>query len=250
VPDTPPTAATEIRDLYEDFRVMADTINRRSRYLRDFAAAVSHEFKTPLAGIGGAVELLQDHFETMSPDERARFLANIGADNARLSHLVARLLDLARADMARPGADARADIGEAAHRVADAVSDATFAVSVELASHPPRVAVPASAIEAVLATLADNSRQAGARRAWITARAEGAAVRLVFQDDGPGVAAPDRDRLFEPFFTTRRADGGTGLGLAIALSLMQAHGGAMALLEAETGARFEVTLPLPAAAPA
>ncbi len=247
VPETPPTAATEIRDLYQDFRVMADTINRRSRYLRDFAAAVSHEFKTPLAGIGGAVELLQDHFETMSAAERARFLGNIGDDNARLSHLVARLLDLARADMARPGAEARAEIAAAAHRVADAVSDDSFTVTVDLSPRLPLVAVPASAIEAVVSTLADNSRQAGARHAWVSAEVEGEAVRLIFADDGPGVASPDRHRLFEPFFTTRRADGGTGLGLAIALSLMQAHGGGVALGDVETGARFEVTLPLPTA---
>ena len=86
---------------------MAEAIARRSRYLRDFAAAVSHEFKTPLAGITGAVELLQDHDETMSAGRARRFLDNIAADSARLSQLVARLLDLARADMARPDADAR-----------------------------------------------------------------------------------------------------------------------------------------------
>ena len=73
IPETPATAAVEIRDLYEDFRVMAEAITRRSRYLRDFAGAVSHEFKTPLAGITGAVELLQDHYEEMSEAERRRF---------------------------------------------------------------------------------------------------------------------------------------------------------------------------------
>ena len=83
---------------------MAEAIARRSRYLRDFAAAVSHEFKTPLAGIRGAVELLEDHHEEMTEAERARFLGNISADTARLSQLVTRLLDLARADMARPEA--------------------------------------------------------------------------------------------------------------------------------------------------
>ena len=96
VPDTPRTAAVEIRQLYEDFAVMAAAIARRSRYLRDFAAAVSHEFKTPLAGITGAVELLQDHGATMKPEDRQRFLGNIAADSGRLNQLVTRLLDLAR----------------------------------------------------------------------------------------------------------------------------------------------------------
>src|SRR3546814_13727325 len=55
---------------------MAAAIERRSRYLRDFAHAMSHEFKTPLSGIRGAIELLEDHDATMSAEERRRFLAN------------------------------------------------------------------------------------------------------------------------------------------------------------------------------
>ena len=57
VPEPPATAAIEIRALYDNFASMAERIERRSRYLRDFAAAVSHEFKTPIAGISGAIEL-------------------------------------------------------------------------------------------------------------------------------------------------------------------------------------------------
>lgn len=74
-PPPPPTASVEIRDLYEDFGQMAEAVDRRSRYFRDFAAAVSHEFKTPLAGIQGAVELLQDHGDDMEPHQRRRFIA-------------------------------------------------------------------------------------------------------------------------------------------------------------------------------
>src|SRR3546814_20889480 len=80
---------------------MAAAIERRSRYLRDFAHAMSHEFKTPLSGIRGAIELLEDHDATMSAEERRRFLANADADARRLARLVSRLLDLARADMLR-----------------------------------------------------------------------------------------------------------------------------------------------------
>src|SRR4029077_5483758 len=67
--DRPALQVVEIRDLYDNFDVMADTIARRSQYLRDFAASVSHEFKTPLAGISGAIELLEDHGDSMSAAE-------------------------------------------------------------------------------------------------------------------------------------------------------------------------------------
>ncbi len=241
IPQTPPTAAVEIRALYEDFRAMAGAIARRSRYLRDFAAAVSHEFKTPLAGIRGGVELLEDHHATMSEAERRRFLGNIAADTERLSHLVTRLLDLARADMAQPQAGASAEVAGAVRRVADGF--AGFPVAAILPPGLGRAAVSEAAIEAVLTILVDNARQAGASRATIAARMEADTIVLSVADDGPGVPAADHDRLFEPFFTSRRAEGGTGLGLSIARSLLAAHHARIELAEAQAGARFEVTLP-------
>jgi signal transduction histidine kinase len=240
IPRTPRTAAVEIRDLYEDFRAMAERIERRSGYLRDFAAAVSHEFKTPLAGIGGAVELLQDHFETMSPAERRRFLDNIAGDSGRLSQLVTRLLDLARADMAMPEAGAAADLAEPVRRAADA---AGFPVEVDVPRDIPLVAAPVTTLESVLTILLQNARQAGAGHATVTAVLEGGDVILTVADDGPGVPAADRDRLFEPFFTSRRAEGGTGLGLPIARSLLAASQARIELADAGQGAAFRVTLP-------
>ena len=244
IPDTPQTAAIEIRQLYEDFRMMAEAIARRSRYLRDFAAAVSHEFKTPLAGIGGAVELLQDHGGAMSAEERARFLANISADNTRLAQLVTRLLDLARADMARPGAGVSADVAATVHRVADAQGGTKLNIETTLATRLPAVGVPEEAIETVLTVLLENARQAGAVKALVTASVSPDGVCLTVSDDGPGVAEADRERLFEPFFTSRRASGGTGLGLPIARSLLAASSGRISLTPSVSGARFEVVLPL------
>ncbi len=141
VPPPPATAAVEIRDLYEDFGRMAEAVDRRSRYLRDFAAAVSHEFKTPLAGIQGAVELLQDHGDDMEAEQRRRFLGNIDADARRLSDLVTRLLDLARADMARPEAGAAVDVRSVAARIADALKGG-LTIVIDLPADLPQVAVP------------------------------------------------------------------------------------------------------------
>ena len=243
VPDTPTTAAMEIQQLYGDFRAMAEAIARRSQYLRDFAAALSHEFKTPLAGISGAAELLDDHFETMSPEERQRFLGNIRADSGRLSQLVTRLLDLARADMTRAEAGASSDPAGPVNRIADAMGSPGFAVVSRVGRGLPAVAAPPEMVEAVLATLVENSRQAGATEAVISAQIEEDSVSLAVQDNGPGIPPADRDRLFEPFFTSRRAAGGTGLGLSIARSLAAAHHGAVDLVPSERGACFVLRLP-------
>ena len=240
VPEAPATAAIEIRALFADFAAMAAAVDRRGRYLRDFAAAVSHEFKTPLAGIRGGIELLEDHGAAMSDADRRRFLGNIAADADRLSQLVGRLLDLARADMAPRDAGASSDPAAALARVADAWSGFVVVDTGPL----PHVAVPQPALEAVLTALFENSRQAGATRVAVTAHAGADTLALRVDDDGPGVPPGDAPRLFEPFFTSRRATGGTGLGLPIARSLLHASGGELALADVDQGATFVVTLPL------
>ena len=243
VPETPVTAAIEIAQLYDNFRAMAERIERRSRYLRDFAAAVSHEFKTPIAGIRGALELLGDHGAAMSAAERQRFLGNATADADRLARLVQRLLDLARADMATIDADARADVVAAARRVADSFRGDGFAVEV-IAADAPSARVTSEAIETILETVVENARQAGAR--VVTIRVEGSdGVQLTVSDDGPGVATADIERIFEPFFTGRREEGGAGLGLAIARSLLGASGGTIVAQRVDRGACFRIQLLCP-----
>lgn len=242
VPEPPATAAIEIRNLYVNFALMADRIERRSRYLKDFAAAVSHELKTPIAGIKGALELLAEHPE-MSEEERHRFLGNAGADADRLSHLLRRLLDLARADMAVAPEDAATPPEGPALKVADAHRRPGFAVDVGLAGLPP-VAAPAELLEAVLETLVENSRQAKASKVAIAGRAERSMVRIAIADDGQGIAEADRERIFEPFHTSRRGEGGSGLGLSIARSLLTACGGSISALPSDKGAQFELCLPI------
>jgi signal transduction histidine kinase len=91
--------------------------------------------------------------------------------------------------------------------------------------------------------LLQNARQAGATSARITAEAGAGEVVLMVADDGPGVPPADRSRLFEPFFTSRRAEGGTGLGLSIGRSLLAASHGRLTLVDTARGARFDVALP-------
>jgi signal transduction histidine kinase len=244
MPRRPTLQVVEIRRLYDDFEFMAAAIARRSRYLRDFAAALSHEFKTPLAGIRGGIELLEDHGATMSEAERTRFLANMSADADRLSRLVSRLMELARADMQVADPAARADLAALLARLADAFSSDGFTVALDLPASLPPVAMDGAALETVLETLVDNARGAGAARLAVTARREDGTLLLDLADDGPGVPEGDRERVFDPFFTSKRESGGTGLGLPIARALIAGSKGWLELAESERGARFVLRLPL------
>jgi signal transduction histidine kinase len=241
-PARPSLQVVEIRDLFRDFEIMADAIDKRSRYLRDFASSVSHEFKTPLAGIGGAVELLQDHGADMTPADHDRFLANIAADAERLSRLVRRLMELAQADLNSHGQDARADAAPILAMIADSLSGQAFGIVLSLPDAAPALAIDSRAFEAVATTLVDNARQSGASILTISMAIADEGASISFIDNGPGIAAGDRDRIFDPFFTTKRETGGTGLGLSIARSLIESHGGTLQLMTGTSGAGFRITL--------
>ena len=247
VPDPPATAAIEIRALYENFASMAERIERRSRYLRDFAAAVSHEFKTPIAGISGAVELLQDHAGTMSEEERRRFLANAAADATRLSLLLERLLHLARADMAVAEEDAATGVDAPLRAVADAMRSDGFSVVVETPADLPRAGTAAELLETVLQILIENSRHAGATEVRIVVGPLSDRLAIRVTDDGGGIPPADQERIFDPFHTGRREQGGTGLGLSIARSLLASCGGTINALPVDMGACFEVEVPVASA---
>lgn len=240
--DRPSLQVVEIRALYDDFETMADAIARRSRYLRDFAAAVSHEFKTPLTSISGAIELLEDHGATMSDTEKQGFLANIAADAERLSRLVRRMMELAKADMGVVDGTERADVPATLAKLADGYRSAAFGIRTDFASSLPQVRMDPAGLETIAATLIDNARQAGANDLLIRAQLRQEQVEIIFADNGSGIAQGDRDRLFEPFFTSKRHSGGTGMGLSIARSLAEAHGGRIDLTDSEAGACFTLSL--------
>jgi signal transduction histidine kinase len=228
----------EIRTLYHDFDVMAESIDERSRYLRDFAASVSHEFKTPLAGLRGAIELLQDHGATMSEQERATFLANMDADTGRLSHLVRRLLDLARADMQAIDQSAACTVADALAVARDSLAGPNFAIYLDVSEDLPKAAIDGPTLESILVTILENARQAGAHVVDIATLVQDKAIQIKVSNDGPAIPISDQERIFEPFFTSKRAQGGTGIGLSIARSLLRGYGGSLTLGDGAEGVSF------------
>ncbi|NJM51854.1 MAG: HAMP domain-containing histidine kinase [Sphingomonadales bacterium] len=242
IPARPGLGVVEIRDLYDDYRSMAEAITRRSHYLRDFAASVSHEFKTPLTGIRGAIELLEDHGGQMSDAERQRFYDNMTGDADRLSALVGRLMELAKADMQITDHDAKVDVAAVIAAIADGFHGEGFTVAQEVASSLPFALAPPATVEAVTTTILENSRQAGASHVEVTAHAANGQIVIDYHDNGPGIAEGDRARIFDPFFTSKRGEGGTGLGLAIARSLVQASNGELNFIPSQIGAHFRLIL--------
>jgi signal transduction histidine kinase len=240
-------AIREAAELSDAVARMARTLERRADYIRSFAAHVSHEFKTPIAGAKGALELINDHFQTMSESERRRFLAVVAGSIERLETLVRRLLDLARADMTRPQEAERTVLAPLLERLVARYSER--GLTLRLRQGAAEVALAEDALEIMLSSLLDNvvdhAGRGSAATIETTAAPEGVVISVA--DNGPGVPREDAERIFEPFFTTARASGGTGLGLSIVRAIIAGAGGTIALQPAPRGACFRLTLPSPAA---
>jgi signal transduction histidine kinase len=231
----------ELAALGDAFLEMASALEARANYIKNFAMHVSHEFKTPLTSIRGSAELLLDHMCTMEERDRIRFLNNIVEDTARLGALVTRLLELARADSAIP-----IEAATEACSVIDgiALTQSTDAFKIERRGVAPLL-VPISQenFEIAVTNLIQNAAQNGATRIEIDLSETEGMSEIAFRDNGRGVSPGNRDKIFAPFFTTRREEGGTGLGLQIVQSLIEAHRGTVHLAPSEQGAVFVIRFP-------
>ena len=233
----------EIAQLSESFAGMSHALAERSDYIRRFATHVSHEFKTPLTAMQGALELLHDHIETMPAERREKFIQNLLADTQRLKQLVNRLLELARADSleTRRETSTLPALFKALH---NRYQERGLAVRIHNALPNTPLAIAPDALETIVINLFDNSLQHGAKQVDVYAHHAGHTLHLRLHDNGEGVSAANRDKIFTPFFTTKRTKGGTGLGLEIVASILKAYGGSIRLGDAAHGAEFILELPL------
>lgn len=234
----------EVATLSQSFLDLAGKLVDHSDYVRSFATHVSHELKSPLTSIKGAAELLRDDDDSnpMSQEQRNRFLGNIIADTERLDRLLSRLRELAKAELpSEQGSSSLRDvITELKMQFRQlAISDEGSVVKM--------LPLPVEAACIVFTNLAENASQNGATSLTIKASDEGRRMTIQVRDNGRGIADGNRDRVFEPFFSTRRDDGGTGMGLGIVRAMLASHGGSVELLDSgKDGTTFQIILPIAA----
>lgn len=233
----------EIAQLSESFAGMSQALAERSDYIRRFATHVSHEFKTPLTSMQGALELLHDHLDSMPPERSIHFINNLLADTQRLKQLVTRLLELARADSLEPNKQT-SSLPAAFRGLQNRYHERGLELHFATPLPENRLAIAPETLETVLINLLDNSLQHGAQHLQIRALLHEKWVQLSLHDNGEGISPANRDKIFTPFFTTKRSRGGTGLGLEIVVSILRAYGGSIRLGDAQIGAEFVLELPL------
>jgi signal transduction histidine kinase len=239
-----PDSGDEIHRLAVTLNDMLHRLDAARARQRAFVADAAHELRSPLTNMRTELEVAQ----RLADDTDWPALADdLLTDVHRLSRLVDDLLLLARADdaatRALPAPAEPVELGELLGEVAARYP----AVRYERPADPLPTTGDRDALARVVANLLDNAVRHAEKRVVLSAAADGAYQRISVCDDGPGIPAADRQRVFHRF--TRLDDarardaGGSGLGLAIVRELVRRHHGTVTLGDAEPGLRADVRLP-------
>lgn len=230
------TSRDEVGQLAAAFNQMAADLGAAEEYRRGLIGNVSHELRTPITALRAVLENIVDGVAEPDPETLRAALKQ----TERLGELVADLLDLSRIE------GGAIDLQLSRFGVAEFLRDAVAHATVEVIVDPPgltAVADPAR-LRQVVVNLVDNAIRHSPPGGRVSVRAGvGPGLQLDVRDDGPGIPASERERVFQRFTRGDTSDGGTGLGLAIARWAVELHGGTIEVLDAAHGCRIRVTIP-------
>ena len=213
------------------------------------SAGVAHEIGNPLAAIRGLLDLMQTG--DLDPADEKEFIGRIQRETERIHHTIRDLLDFSRSEPAQEGRiEASADLSEVVSDTVKLIDRQTQFRDIDLAvaldDGLPRVRGDHERLRQLLLNLLLNAADAidGKGRIDVRATNGDGVVRLIVEDDGPGIDAKILEQVFDPFVTTKAPGKGTGLGLAVCHTIVDGLGGSIgATNRNQGGAAFEVTLP-------
>ncbi|MDN3521058.1 sensor histidine kinase [Halomonas ramblicola] len=239
----------ELARTSEELRAANERLRELDRLKDEFVAMVSHELRTPLTSIRAFAEILRDS-QALPEEKRAHFLEVVVKESQRLSRLIEEILDLARLESGRLTLDPqRLDLVALARHSVDAVhhmqEDRGVALEVAIAPQAAPVVGDPDRLEQVIINLLDNAGKfadEGEPRVRLSLVRHKDHYRLAVEDNGPGIAAEERERVFEKFHQIQRPGespekrrgrpSGSGLGLPISRGIVAHLGGRLWVEEA------------------
>lgn len=224
-PPLPEKGPSEVAIAAHAFNLMAERIRRFVADRTQMLAAIGHDLRTPITRLRLRAEFMDDD------EQRRKMLADLDEMEQMISATLAFARDDAAAEPASP-----IDIAALCRTVADEAADERPELAEAIAyDGPERLVLRARpvALKRAVANLVSNALTYGGAARLRLERAEGGAVRLSVEDDGPGIPEADLEAVFAPFRrleeSRNRETGGTGLGLTIARNILRAHGGDVVL---------------------
>ncbi|MEA2197325.1 MAG: hypothetical protein QOJ25_1376 [Solirubrobacteraceae bacterium] len=247
-------AGDEVGDLTRTFAIMQRRLAQQEEARRAFVSTASHELRTPLASLHGMLELLEDELDGPDPDlaDARLLLTRARAQSHRLGRLASDLLDLSRLDAEVELRSEPVELGELSRAVLAEFepgnADRGISPRLEEGSGPVWALCDPGSVAQILRILVDNAVQmtAPGTEIRVSLRDGAGPVAVSVSDHGPGVAAGERELIFQRFQRGRERGGsaGFGLGLAIGRELAERMGGELVLEDgAGPGATFTLRLP-------
>lgn len=222
------------------------------RNRREFTANVSHELKTPLQGIIGSAELLENGM--VKQEDVPRFVGHIRAEAQRLVTLIGDIIRLSQLDEGEPMPTEPVELLAVAREVAENLRSAaeTRNVTVEVTGTPATVSGVRRLLYEIVLNLCDNAIKYNTEggRVEVEVAQDGGTAAVTVRDTGIGIPPEHQSRVFERFYRVdkshSKASGGTGLGLSIVKHAVQYHHGVIQL-KSEVGKGTEIRVTFPAA---
>ncbi|MFN2386883.1 MAG: ATP-binding protein, partial [Thermoanaerobaculia bacterium] len=232
-PDRRVVLVDDVTDRLRAERALAE--RERLAALGVLAAGVAHEVNTPIAGLSSYAQILLK--DTEPEDPRYSILKKMERQTFRAAHLVNNLLEFARP---RARSSVRTDLKQVLRNAAESVETAfggrELSLELEADGSPVWVLGDPRELEQVFVNLLTNARDASPEGGRVTCslRRDGSSAHVAVADRGRGLLPQDGEKLFRPFYTTKKS-GGTGLGLAISREIVRRHGGDIGLSPREGG---------------
>ena len=222
------------------------------RNRREFTANVSHELKTPLQGIIGSAELLENGL--VKQEDAPRFIGHIRSEAQRLVTLIGDIIRLSQLDEGEPMPAEPVELLALAREAAESLQSAAAArnVTITVEGEPVELAGVRRLLYEIVFNLCDNAIKynTDGGRVQVTVTKENETAAVTVRDTGIGIPPDQQDRVFERFYRVdkshSKASGGTGLGLSIVKHAVQYHHGAIHL-QSEVGKGTEIRVTFPVA---
>ena len=256
----------EIRALTDNWREFCDHCQRvhdtemvQAEHLAtmgELAAGVAHEIRNPLAGIAGAIEIISNDFPKNHPDRE--ILEDLRQEVRRIEKVLSDLLTYARPKAPQYGmADLKDTVAHTLQFARQQIGSKNVEFAIQIPSPLPRFRMDPEQLHQVLLNLVLNGIQALDQEGKISIQARVLAgsgapnrpnyIEISVGDTGKGISREQMEKIFRPFYTTKR--GGTGLGLSLCRRIISQHGGTLtAESEINKGSRFIIRLPMREAA--
>jgi len=243
------TVTREVKDLSCEIASMVRILERREQQTRDLAFHVGHEARTPLTSMRSSIELIRENAETMSAEDKDNFLSIIAQGLKRLVGMTDRLMELAQAERVEVKRSDRAYVEEVLQDLVRDYESSTLNVHMTENVRGASVAMTAELFDSVITSLIQNAHQHGGEDVpvditvdLVTQRERALSIKV--HNEGSKILVANRERIFDPFYTTSRDGVASGLGLTIVKTLIDAHNGTIDLIDAGSGTTFEIILPI------